>query len=123
MAEGRIAEAAALARTGEQVLTFLNRLPEPEEDPDDVQAEREEWVKAVWSTAVRLAEELLKDGHVPAVHTRAAFRWRADNLGPAVAAADRARAQAGGWAAGVYDEHGVLRAPQTFAAFCAGFRS
>ena len=117
LSQGRPAEAAALARAGEQVLAFLNALPpEPERDPDAVTAM---WCSDVWRTAVRLADALLKDGAVPAVHARAAFRWRADNLGPEAAERDRRAAEAGGWSASVYDADGALLPPQTFGEFSA----
>lgn len=121
LAAGRTAEAAALARTGEQVLAFLDRLPPPPEDEEGLPQLQEAWVTQVWNAASRLAEQLLKEGHTPAVHARAALRWRADNLGPEVAEADRRRAQADGWAASVYDEHGALRPPQSFAEFSAAW--
>lgn len=121
LAQGRATEAAALARAGEQVLAFLHALPAPPER--NVDAATAMWCSDVWRTAVRLADALLKDGSVPAVHTRAAFRWRADNLGPDAAERDRRNAESGGWAARIYDADGALLPPQTFEEFSAEVNS
>ncbi len=117
LADGRMAEASALARTGEQVLAFLAGLPEPIEAERDPHAAGEMWRRDVWTAAERLAGALLKDGHTPAIHSRAAFRWRAENLGPEAAEHDRRTAEAGGWAASVYDETGAVRPPESFEDF------
>lgn len=118
LVRGQVAEAAALARAGQQVLDFLANLPEAR-PPHDPELTTQMWCEDVWATAVRLADQLLKDGHVPAVHTRAAFQWRADKLGPEVAARDRARSEGQGIARTIYDETGAILPPESFEAFSA----
>ncbi len=119
IAAGRGAEAGALLKAAE----VLGRLaeaapPAPEPLTPDEDAARETAAKTAWEAlnerieqrAAALAWELLSDrGTSSANHGHFALHWRAEVLGPEVAAADRLRAEDGGWARRYWDEEGRLR--------------
>ncbi len=121
--EGRLEEAADLARAAERltwVADAADRIlpPTPQEEADARKAEDERiaadqarWEAAVYERAEHLAEALLShEGHgIGACWSHAALHWRARVLGPKVAQADFARAVHGGWASRIYTANGTLR--------------
>ena len=120
--EGRLEEAADLARAAERltrVADAAERLlpPTPQEKADALAAEtarraadQARWERAVYERAEALADALLSaEGHgIGACWSHAAFHWRARVLGPKVAHADFARAVYGGWADRYYTPEGAL---------------
>lgn len=122
LAAGRAAEATALLKAAEA----FGRMTEGDIDPPDrpaplspeQDAAREAAGKAAWDEmnaeierrAEVLARALLTDtGSSSSNHAYFALRWRAEILGPEVAAQDRRHAEAGGWARRYWDEEGRLR--------------
>lgn len=135
LAEGRAGEAQALIKAAEGVARLyqlVGPLPLPEApvdgalrreqglpgDPDVFEAFMEE----VWQLAGMVARELVApEPEVPAVFARALYRWRARHLGPAVAAQDRKRIMAGGFADRLYDAQGRLLPAPTVAEYRAAY--
>lgn len=121
LAGGRGAEATVLLKAAEA----FGRMTETDADapafaapsPAD-DAAREAAGQAAWDAinqeverrADQLARQLLTDPGPSSVdHGHFALRWRAEMLGPEVAAHDLRRAEDGGWARQYWDEEGRLR--------------
>jgi len=121
--EGRLEEAADLARAAERLTRVADAAerilpPTPQEEADARKAEDERiaadqarWEAAVYERAEHLAEALLSAaGHgIGACWSHPALHWRARMLGPKVAQADFARAVHGGWADRYYTPEGALK--------------
>lgn len=125
LAAGRAAEAATIVKGAYEVtrltLSVLSLRaqitaeleadgrPSPEEQARINEERRAEQEREIMARAVKLAEQMVGEGHVAAIHTRAVFAWRARHLGAATADADRERARWGGWYDQVYDAEGCVR--------------
>lgn len=119
IAAGRGSEAAALLKAAEVLGRMVEADTEPpapltpEEDAAKQAAAKTAWDainEAIEQRAAELAEQLLSDtGAAPVQHGLFALRWRAETLGAEAAAADRRRAEDGGWARRYWDEEGRLR--------------
>jgi len=87
--------------------------PTPEQDAAqeaDARAFWEELNQRVELRAAVLARQILQDAnHTPLIHSGFAFHWRAENLGPAAAAADREAGRNANWGRRYWREDGTLR--------------
>lgn len=125
LAEGRATEAATLLKAAEALSRLTGQgAPAPADavagPPDDAhlnvyqrhRAARDEAYsvfRLIEHEAGKLALQMLADDcHALAIHSLAAFHWRAIHLGPAVAARDEAQARDRGVAWQCWDEDGTL---------------
>ena len=121
--EGRLEEAADLARAAERLTRVADAaerlLPSTPQEETDARAaatarraaDQARWERAVYERAEALADALLSEaGHgIGECWSHAASHWRARVLGPKVAHADFARAVYGGWADRYYTPDGALK--------------
>ena len=137
LAEGRAVEAQALIKAAEGVARLYHQvgpLPLPEA-PEDGALRREQglpgdpdvfeaFMDEVWQLAGLVARELVApEPEAPAVFARTLYRWRERHLGPKVAARDRERIRAGGFADQLYDADGrLLPAPTVAECYAAYLR-
>ena len=130
LAAGRAVEATALLKAAEALARFvpaatrlrcaaedsLGRRLTPEEDAEaeaEARAVRRQLQTHIEEEAARLAAQLLADeSHTTLQFGLFALKWRAEHLGPEVAAHDRARAEFGGWAGHYYEDTGAFRSEE-----------
>lgn len=110
---GRPGEATAIVRALDDVLPLAEAFGTPVDlapsSPEEVMDFSPELQAKLQKYVETLAEILLSHGEVPERHAAFAFRWRAERLGPAAAASDRAYAERMGWTEKLYDGEGRLR--------------
>jgi hypothetical protein len=111
---GRGADAMRLMVAAEHYLKLRHRLEDVNRAraAQEAQQTPEAYWRAVADKAMVIANAMVVTGGGPAFMSRRTFAWRAQRLGPEVAAADFEKGRYGGWGSHYWNPDGTLKDPE-----------